>query len=129
MSILRSFDFFPPSPVGPAASLDLPVKPTVILIRWLVVIICAYLLLYPSEASLPPILTQTFILLYIASNVVFYFVNELIFRSSVFYSTVVLSDTLVLTTSLIINGHAGTDFYLAYFLLIIISCIFQDPRM
>jgi signal transduction histidine kinase len=30
---------------------------------------------------------------------------------------------------LIINGHAETDFYLTYFLLIIICCIFENPKI
>jgi signal transduction histidine kinase len=107
----------------------MPIKASVILIRWPVVIICSYLLLYPLQQLLPESLLHLFILLYIGSNVALYFISEKQFASASFYSPLVLADTLVLTLSLIINGDVGADFYLTYFLLIIICCIFESARV
>lgn len=129
MNSLPSPNLFPFGISKEADRYSVPVKPTVILIRWPVVIICSYLLLYPSVAWVSPALLHSFILLYILSNVTLYFVHEQRFHSVTFYSSAVIVDTLILTLSLIINGNAGTDFYLAYFLLIIISCIFEDPKL
>ncbi len=112
-----------------AARFGMPLKPSVILIRWPVVIICSYLLLYPSEQYLPELFFQAFILLYVASNVALYFVDEKGFTSWAFYYPLVITDTIVLTLSLIINGYAETDFYLTFFLLIIVSCIFEDAKL
>jgi signal transduction histidine kinase len=107
----------------------MPTKPSVILIRWPVVIICAYLLLYPSAQLIPPPVLYVFILFYIVSNVVLYFIPEDRFSTVTFYLPLVIADTVVLTLSLVINGHVEADFYLTYFLLIIICCIFEDPKI
>jgi signal transduction histidine kinase len=113
----------------PSARLGMPVKATVVLIRWPVVIVCAYLLLYPSFHYIPPPVLYGFILVYVASNVALYFIGEEHFSSPSFYYPIVVSDTIVLTLSLIINGNVEADFYLTYFLLIIICCIFEDPKI
>jgi signal transduction histidine kinase len=107
----------------------MPIKASVVLIRWPVVIICSYLLLYPSSHVIPQSLLHAFILAYIASNVALYFVSEDRFLSPSFYYPIIILDTIVLTLSLIINGNVEADFYLTYFLLIIICCFFEDPKI
>jgi signal transduction histidine kinase len=124
-----AMDLFPFASSRIGAHLGMPTKPSVILIRWPVVIICSYLLLYPSVEIVPPWALNFFILVYIASNIALYFVHEERFASSSFYSPLVLADTVVLTLSLVINGHVEADFYLTYFLLIIICCIFENPKI
>ncbi|MGE5303390.1 MAG: sensor histidine kinase [Alphaproteobacteria bacterium] len=129
METNRTIDLFPFASSPSASGFGMPAKASVILIRWPVVIICSYLLLYPVQQDLPESLLHPFILLYIGSNVGLYFVNEKQFASARFYSPLVLADTLVLTLSLVVNGQIEADFYLAYFLLIIICCIFENPRI
>ena len=58
-----------------------------------------------------------------------YFVSDERFLSPSFYYPIIILDTVVLTLSLIINGNVEADFYLTYFLLIIICCIFEDPKI
>lgn len=129
MKTAATIDLFPFASSSPATGLGMPVKTSVILIRWPVVIICSYLLLYPVDPRFSENLLQFFILFYIGSNLGLYFVSEKQFASASFYSPLVLTDTLVLTFPLIINGHIEADFYLTYFLLIIICCIFENPRV
>ena len=80
-------------------------KRTVILIRWPVVLICSYLLLYPSTQAVAPLLVYPFILLYIASNVALGYLGEARFQRSSFYTPLVIADTVVLTLSLVLNGQ------------------------
>lgn len=129
MKTATTIDLFPFASSPAATGLGMPIKASVILIRWPVVIICSYLLLYPLDHLFPDSLLHFFIFSYIGSNVGLYFVNEKQFASASFYSPLVLADTLVLTFSLVINGHIEADFYLTYFLLIIICCIFENPRI
>lgn len=129
MKTATTIDLFPFASSPAATGFGMPIKASVILIRWPVVIICSYLLLYPLQQLFPESLLHLFILFYIGSNVGLYFVNEKQFASASFYSPLVVADTLVLTLSLVINGHVEADFYLAYFLLIIICCIFENPRI
>jgi signal transduction histidine kinase len=107
----------------------MPLKRSVILIRWPVVLICAYLLLSPAISVIPDFLLQFFVVVYVLSNAFLYGVAEDRFASPWFFSPLVLADTVVLTLSLVINGRAETDFYLTYFLLIIICCIFENPKV
>jgi hypothetical protein len=69
------------------------------------------------------------VIFYALSNAGLYFVDESVFRNIKFNVLLVGLDTLVLTASLIINGQVEANFYLAYFLLIIICSIFENPRM
>ncbi|HEY5543761.1 MAG TPA: HAMP domain-containing sensor histidine kinase, partial [Candidatus Binatia bacterium] len=103
-------------------------KRTVILIRWPVVLICSYLLLYPSAQVIAPLLLYPFILFYIASNVALGYLGEARFQRPSFFTPLVIADTVVLTVSLVLNGQVETDFYLTYFLLIIICCILENPK-
>lgn len=112
-----------------AMRLGMPIKPSVILLRWPVVIVCAYLVLYPAISYLPAVISHVFIIVYVASNVALYFVAEEKFASWSFYYPFVVSDTIVLTLALTMNGYADTNFYITCFLLIIASCIVDDPKL
>jgi signal transduction histidine kinase len=125
----KTIDLFPFGSSQLAVPFGMPVKASVVLIRWPVVIICAYLLLYPSSQALPQSIIHALVLLYIASNVALYFVGDDRFLSPSFYYPIVILDTAVLTASLVINGNVEADFYLTYFLLVIICCIFEDPKI
>jgi signal transduction histidine kinase len=129
MKAAKGIQLFSFNSAQSTARLGMPIKASVVLIRWPVVIVCAYLLLYPSFQNIPQPVLYAFILVYVASNVVLYFVADKYFSSPSFYYPIVVSDTIVLTLSLIINGNVEADFYLTYFLLIIICCIFEDPKI
>lgn len=105
-----------------------PNKLTVIRLRWLVIILCSYLLLFSPEIWLAPVLVQGFVLFYILTNVALCFTEKSLFKSSYFYSPLVIFDTLFVTFSLVITGNLETDFYLTYFLVIILSGFWQDFR-
>jgi signal transduction histidine kinase len=106
-----------------------PLKLSVILIRWPVVIICTYLLLYPSVELIPIWFSYGAILLYIASNVGLYFFPEERFASWSFYYPLVIADTIVLTLSLVTNGYSEKEFYLTFFVVILGSCIIEDAKI
>jgi signal transduction histidine kinase len=101
-------------------------KVTVIGLRWPVVITCAYLLVEPSAQWFSLTTVHFIALLYILSNAILGRFDEKLFESSYFYVPLVIFDTFILTTSLIISGRVGTDFYLTYFLIIILCSIWQD---
>ena len=104
-------------------------KSSVILVRWPVVIVCSYMLLSSSTKTVAPIPLYLFVLLYVASNVALRYVADARFQRSSFYVPLVIADTAVLTASLVINGQVEADFYLTYFLLIIICCILENPKI
>jgi signal transduction histidine kinase len=108
---------------------SLPTKSTVILIRWPVVLISCSLILFRSGALPLAPLFYVLVGFYALSNIGLYFVAESKFHELKFNVLLIGVDTVVLTGSLLMNGRAETNFYLAYFLLIIICSIFENPRM
>lgn len=119
------------SPLVPEETLrllNIPTKKFVILLRWPVVIICSYLLLPAAGTSFEPTLVHAFIPLYLLSNVALNYVDHRRFESPYFYMPLVLSDIFFLTASLILSGQTSTDFYLAYFLIIMLAVLTQDFR-
>lgn len=128
MAISKSIDLFPFN-AATAQGFGLALKPSVILIRWPVVIICTYLLLYPTVDLVPAWICYGAVLAYIGSNVALYFLPSERFSSWSFYYPLVVADTVVLTLSLVANGYSQMEFYLSFFVVILGSCIVEDARM
>jgi len=113
---------------GSGGILEAARKITVIRVRWLVVIICSYLLLSSQNAWVSLTVVHGLILFYLLTNVSLYFVSDRLFESSYFYSPLVIFDTLFVTGSLVVSGQVETDFYLAYFLIVILCSLWHDFR-
>jgi hypothetical protein len=107
-----------------------PTKSTVILIRWTVVIICAYLIIYRVESTISGDLLNLLVSLYMGTNLALYSIKEEMFRRAAFHSSLLVLDTFVITISLslIANGKVDSEFFLTYFLLIIIYCFFENTK-
>lgn len=111
-----------------AGLFEAPKKVTVIRLRWLIVLVTSYLLLFLQTDWVSTGIVNGIILFYVSSNIALYFIDARRFESSYFYSPLVIFDTLFVTASLVISGQVGTDFYLAYFLVVILCTIWQDFR-
>jgi signal transduction histidine kinase len=125
----RSIDLFPFASSAATQQFGLALKPSVILIRWPVVIICTYLLLYPSVDLVPAWVSYSAVFVYIASNVALYFFPEDRFASWSFYYPLVIADTIILTLSLVVNGYSQMDFYLSFLVVILGSCIIENAKL
>ena len=112
----------------PAAILEVPKKTAIIRLRWPVVLLGSYLLLYSSGGPLNPVIAHGFLLFYLLSNAGLYWVDEKLFSSSHFYAPLVLFDLLFLTASVSVSGQIGADFYLAYLLTVVLCGICKDFR-
>jgi signal transduction histidine kinase len=108
--------------------LDLPKKATLIRVRWPFTILCSCLLLYSENGPLSLVALYGFVLVYLLSNCVLYFLDERLFDSFYFFTPLVALDTLFLTASLAVNGKAGADFYVVCFATIFLCCICRDMR-
>ena len=129
INIPKPIDFSPSAALSAATHFGLPLKASIILIRWPVVLICSYLLLFPAGEYLSEIVLNTFVVLFVVSNVAINFLDDSWFTSWSFYYPLVIGDTIVLTLSLMINGTADNEFYLTFFLVILASCIVDDARL
>ena len=117
----------------PAAAPDkttlLRSKSTIILIRWPVVLISCSLVLFRATPIQLSLFVGLAVAFYALSNISLYLVDESRFHELKFTFWLIALDTVVLTASLMINGRAETNLYLAYFLLIIVCAIFENPRV
>ena len=107
---------------------DPPNKQTIIQLRWLVVIVSAYMLIFTEQRLLGPVLIHGFALFYVLSNAALYFLAERLFKSLRLFSLLVIFDTLALSFCLIVTGQLGSDLYLTYFLIILIAGFWRDFR-
>ena len=108
--------------------LDAPKKPSIIRLRWIVVGIASYLLLSCPTPLLPQNFVHGFALFYIITNLALYGVKRKAFESIGLFGTLMIFDTVALSFSLIVTGQLGSDFYLSYFLMIIIAGFWKDLR-
>jgi signal transduction histidine kinase len=102
-------------------------KKTIIQLRWPLVILCSYLLLYAPASWLTPAQTNAVLIFYLLTNATLYFVADDFFDSAYFYGPLLLFDSLFLVASLV-NGGATADFYLACFFTLVFSCVCHDSR-
>jgi signal transduction histidine kinase len=103
-------------------------KTTVIQLRWPLVILCAYLLLYSPTIWLTPGQTDALLIFYLLTNATLYFVADEYFDSPYFYGPLLVFDTVFLAMVLAVSGGATPDFYVACCLTLVLSCICNDSR-
>jgi len=103
-------------------------KSTVIQLRWPLVILCSYLLLYAPNSWLTPTQTNAVLIFYLLTNTTLYFVADDLFDAPYFYGPLLFFDTVFLVVSLTVSGGATPDFYVACFFTLILSCVCNDSR-
>jgi signal transduction histidine kinase len=103
-------------------------KRTVIQLRWPLVILCSYLLLYAPNSWLAPTHTNAVLIFYLLTNATLYFVADDFFDSPYFYGPLLFFDTVFLAIVLAVSGGATPDFYVACFFTLVLSCVCNDPR-
>jgi signal transduction histidine kinase len=103
-------------------------KRTVIQVRWPLVILCSYLLLYAPNSWLTGAQTNAVLIFYLLSNATLYFVADDFFDSPYFYGPLLFFDTVFLAISLTASGGATTDFYVACLFTVVLSCVCNDSR-
>jgi signal transduction histidine kinase len=103
--------------------LDAPRKMTVIRIRWPLIIICSYLLLFSQLRWVTLTTANAFLVVYLLSNCALYFVDEKRFETFSFHALLIVFDTLCMSASLVVSQSGGTDFYIVCFVTIFLSTI------
>ena len=103
-------------------------KKTVLLLRWLVIIITSYLLLF-SRGGVSLLSPQAFIIYtLLLSNLVLTGIPETVFSKKWFDYLFVLLDTVSVSAAIYMTGNSSSEFYLVYFLVIIATTFSSDLR-
>jgi signal transduction histidine kinase len=113
---------------GPDRFFDGVRKKTAIQLRWPLVVVCTYLLLYSPAGWLAPNQTHAILIFYLLTNATLYFIAYQHFDSPYFYGSLLVLDAVLLTLGLTLGGASTPDFYLACFCTVILGCICNDSR-
>ena len=103
-------------------------KTTVIQLRWPLVILSSFLLLYSPSEWLTANQTHAVLIFYLLTNATLYFLADDLFDSPYFYGPLLFFDTVCLAAVLGLSGEASSDFYIACFFTLVLSCICSDSR-
>jgi len=99
------------------------IKKAFLIFRWLLIIVCATMVIFSQNLLVDVVWAHLFVILIILSNAALHLVPARILTKSSFYSAVAIVDIAVITVGLIMSGQTATDFYLLYFLVLMISAL------
>jgi PAS domain S-box-containing protein len=104
-------------------------KKLIIWLRWTVIILISYLILFGKIETASLSLPQIFILVYILSNfILFFFPKTWFYNPKLFYSLVIL-DTGIISFGMYLSGKGATDFYLVFFLILIFASMSRSYKL
>jgi PAS domain S-box-containing protein len=98
-------------------------KKIILCLRWTILIVTSYLILFANGEITPLYSTGIFILLYILSNFVLSFLPSAWFSNLKLFYFIALFDTGMVSLGMYLSENATTDFYLIFFLVIILCSV------
>jgi len=104
-------------------------KKVVLLLRWAVIIVTSYLILFAKGKVTHLDLGQILVLIYIATNLALTFLPKAyFFNPKLFYSLVII-DTGIVSLGMILSERVTTDFYLVFFLILIFASMSRNFKL
>jgi signal transduction histidine kinase len=103
-------------------------KQAVVLLRWVLIVTTCCLILFGNEHRGRDLPSQLAVLALILSNIAVNAVPLRIFCSKYFDNLLVTLDIIFVSLTLWISGNANGDFYLLYFLIIMIAALSETLR-
>ncbi len=98
--------------------MELMKKRDIFFIRLLVIIIISYLTIFGPIKDKRIIWPYIFIAFYLSTNLFLLYIPDRFFISRKIFYALVFFDSGMISLGIYLSGHAGTDFYLVYFLII-----------
>jgi PAS domain S-box-containing protein len=99
-------------------TLEIMTKRNIFFIRLLVIIIISYLTIFGPIKDNRIVWSYIFIAFYLSTNLFLPYIPDRYFISSQIFYALVFFDTGMVSLGIYLSGHAGTDFYLVYFLIL-----------
>jgi len=105
-----------------------PRKKTILTLRWFLVITISYMIVF--GVPFPEVLTKECLLVIflILSNGILSLFPRRYFDKRAMSSFLLVVDTIVVTLGIYMSGKAGSDFYIVYFLVILLASLGRDLR-
>jgi PAS domain S-box-containing protein len=104
-------------------------KRIILSLRWTIIIVTSYLILFGKREVTEFNLGKLFVLFYIFSNVILTFFPSSWFMNLNLFYFLALFDTALVFLGMYLSENATTDFYLIFFLIIIFASIGRNFRL
>jgi PAS domain S-box-containing protein len=104
-------------------------KRIILALRWTVIILTSYLILFGRGRVTDLHLSHILIAIYILSNISLYFFPKTWFSNPKFFYPLVLFDTGIVSFGMYLSEKMTTDFYIVFFLIIIFASISRNFKL
>jgi PAS domain S-box-containing protein len=108
---------------------ELSRKKIVLSLRWTVIIVTSYLILFGRGTISGLDFSRILILVYILSNLALLFAPRSWFSRQKFFYLLVIFDIGVVSFGMYLSGKVATDFYLVFFLIVILASISRNYKL
>lgn len=103
-----------------------PIQKSFLLLRWLLIIVCSSMIVVSQNLLIDIRWAHSMVLFLILSNLVLHFAPRNSFTHPAAYPAIAVADIFLITSALVISGQTATDFYMMYFIIVIISALSQE---
>jgi len=104
-------------------------KRTILTLRWAVIILTCYLIFFGKGRITDPDWGHLFILAYIFSNLILIFLPQTWFSNPKFFYFLVVFDTGTVSLGMYLSERVATDFYLVFFLILILASVSRNFKL
>jgi PAS domain S-box-containing protein len=104
-------------------------KKKILSLRWAVIIVTSYLILFGKGKVTDINLGHLLILVYILSNFLLIFVPPKWFSNLKFFYSLILIDTGIVSFGMFVSEKVTTDFYLVFFLILIFASMSRNYKL
>jgi len=104
-------------------------KKIILCLRWTVIIVTSYLVLFGKGRVTDLGLGHLFVLLYICSNLILIFLPRAYFSNPKLFYSLVVFDTGILSFGMYLSERMTTDFYLVFFLILIFASMSRNFKL
>ena len=104
-------------------------KKKILSLRWAVIIVTSYLILFGKGKIADIDLGHLLILVYIVSNFLLIFIPPKWFSNRKFFYSLVLIDTGIVSFGMFLSEKVATDFYLVFFLILIFASLSRNYKL
>lgn len=108
--------------------LELNDKSTVLILRWLTILLAILLMLYSREGLTFGTGAYLLGVAFFLSNVIFTFIPRRYFAKAAISSIIVIMDAGFISLAIYLTSGFNTDFYLVYFFIILIAAMRQELK-
>ncbi|MDD5771888.1 MAG: HD-GYP domain-containing protein [bacterium] len=100
-----------------------------VILRWLITFIIILIFIQNDKFIFDSVYILSFIFLYVSSNFILNYFGDKIFENSWLNYTIFIIDIIFISAAIYYNGEIDSNFYLVYFLTILMATIGQDIKM